>query len=109
MTPAGMHRRWSSLWTRVRAALVFAVVFALVLASWLPDTPHRSLAERFDILLLLVFLGVVIAFAVEARPRKPSAQPARAGGCGSAGSPFVVASSPVGLRRRPFLAGAPDP
>ncbi len=66
MTPAGMRRRRSWLWPTVRAALVFAVVFATVLASWLPDSPRRSLIERLDILLLLVFLGVVIAFTVEA-------------------------------------------
>jgi hypothetical protein len=55
-------------------------VFALVLASWLPDTLHRSLAERFDILLLLVFLGVVIAFAVEADPPPSEGErPARRG------------------------------
>jgi hypothetical protein len=68
MTPAEMRRRRSSLWPTVRAALVFAVVFAIVLASWFPDAPRRSLAERLDILLLLVFLGVVIAFTVEADP-----------------------------------------
>jgi hypothetical protein len=80
MTPAGMHRRWSSLWPRARAALVFAVVFGLVLASWLPDTAHRSLAGRFDILLLLVFLGVVIAFTVEADPSLSEGErPARRG------------------------------
>jgi hypothetical protein len=75
MTPAEMRRRRSSLGPTVRAALVFAVVFAIVLASWFPDTPRRSLAERLDILLLLVFLGIVVAFTVEAPPAPPAGEP----------------------------------
>jgi hypothetical protein len=63
-----MRRRRSLPWPTVRAALVFAVVFAIVLAIWLPDAPRRSLMQRLDILLLLAFLGVVIAFTVEADP-----------------------------------------
>jgi hypothetical protein len=41
-----------------------------VLISWLPDAPGWSPAQRLDVLLLLVFLGIVVAFTLEAPSRR---------------------------------------
>jgi hypothetical protein len=49
----------------VRAALVFATLFVTVLMSWLPDRSAASLAQRGDVLLLLVFLAIVVALTLE--------------------------------------------
>ena len=68
MTPACSRQHWISSWPIVRAALIFAALFATVLISWLPDAAGRSLAQRFDVLLLLLFLGIVVALTLEPAP-----------------------------------------
>jgi peptidoglycan/LPS O-acetylase OafA/YrhL len=65
MRPAGSHRNRSSSWSTIRSALVFLTLFATVLITWLPDVSGPSLMQRGDVLLLLVFLGIVVAFTVE--------------------------------------------
>ena len=54
----------------VRSALVFVTLFTTVLISWLPDASGWSLARRADVLLLLVFLGIVVAFTLESPVRE---------------------------------------
>lgn len=68
MTPARIRRRPTCSWPIVRSALVFVALLAMVLTSWLPSAAGRSLVFGLDVLLLLVFLGIVVAFTVERNP-----------------------------------------
>lgn len=54
----------------IRSALVFVTLFSTVLITWLPGASGASLARCVDVFLLLVFLGIVVAFTLE--PPEPA-------------------------------------
>ena len=67
MTPDSRRRR-SSWWPLVRSTLVFVGLVTIVLLSWLSEGSDRWLLRRLDVLLLLVFLGSIVALTLEPDP-----------------------------------------
>jgi len=59
------RRRRTSWWPLVRSTLVFVSLFTIVLLSWLSEGSDRWLPRRLDVLLLLVFLGSIVALTLE--------------------------------------------
>jgi hypothetical protein len=79
----------------VVSALLVVAVFVAVATVWIQDDPDAPLAERLDLLLLLVLAVTVVAFSVELGPVRLAGAGRRAWlGCS------MLVASLVGRRKR---------